>query len=206
MPVLDASGSGTTFDSAIDAAISVLAAGGVVGLPTDTVYGLASDPAVDGSSDAVFALKGRASDLPLPVLVSGLEQAAEIVEFGTDATRLAEALWPGGLTLVLPRRPGVEWDLGGVGTTIGLRCPDHAVPRALCARRGPVTGTSANRHGEPALASAAEVAEAFPGLLVVDGGDCRGVSSTVVDLTGDRPVLVRTGAVAWERIEQLLDI
>jgi len=203
MPILDASGA--SLDAALDAAVSVLSAGGVVGLPTDTVYGLASDPKVDGSSDAVFALKGRPEHTPLPVLVADLAQADELGRLGTPAHRLAEAFWPGGLTLVVPRRPGVDWDLGGDPATIGLRCPDHAVARALCARAGAVTATSANRHGEPPLAGASEVAESFPGLIVLDGGECRGVSSTVVDLTGSRPALLRAGAVAWERIERLID-
>ena len=203
MPVLDASGPGPSFDRAVDAAAAVLAAGGVVGIPTDTVYGLATDPVAPGSSEAVFALKGRPADTPLPVLVAGVDQAARVGRLGTVGLLLAETLWPGGLTLVVERQAGVEWDLGGSPATVGLRCPDHPVALALCLR-GPITATSANRHGEPALAGAAEVAEAFPGLLVLDGGECRGVPSTVVDLTGAVPVLRRAGAVDWEQVEALL--
>ena len=173
-------------------------------MPTDTVYGLAAAPGVAGATAAVFALKGRPDDTPLPVLVSGREQAEAVGRMDGPAARLAERFWPGGLTLVVPRRPGVDWELGGNPATIGLRCPAHPVPRELCARCGPLVATSANRHGEPALAGAAEVVEAFPGLVVLDGGECRGVPSTVVDLTGNEPRLLRSGAVAWEDVLQAL--
>ena len=204
MPLLDASRAGPARDEAVAAAGAVLAAGGVVGLPTDTVYGLAVAPGVAGATAAVFALKGRPEDTPLPVLVDGPEQAGEVGDLAGAAGELARRLWPGGLTLVVPRRPGVDWDLGGPPHTIGLRCPAHPVPRQLCARCGPLATTSANRHGEPALAGAAEVVEAFPGLLVLDGGEGRGVASTVVDLTGPEPRLLRAGAVAWEDVLEVL--
>lgn len=202
MPLVLAQGNPPPAD-AIGAAGATLAAGGVVGIPTDTVYGLAADPAVPGACAAVFALKGRPPASPLPVLVAGPGQAGTLADLGPAARAVAEALWPGGLTLVLRRRPGVDYDLGGGeqgALTIGLRAPAHPVPLALCLRFGPIAATSANRHGEPDLASASEVAEAFPGLLVLDGGDCRGVPSTVVDLTGPQPALLRAGAVAWEDV------
>jgi len=200
MPLLDATASGPDLEAALGAVSATLAAGGVVGLPTDTVYGLAALPGVTGATAAVFGLKGRPDESPLPVLVTGPEQAAELGQMEGAAGLLAGRLWPGGLTLVVPRRSGIAWDLGGDPATIGLRCPDHPVARLLCARCGPLAATSANRHGEPALASAAEVVEAFPGLVVLDGGECRGVASTVVDLTGPEPRLLRRGAVAWEDV------
>jgi L-threonylcarbamoyladenylate synthase len=171
-----------------------------VGLPTDTVYGLAADPAVSGSTAAIFALKGRPSSVALPVLVSGVDQADELGALSDGAHALARSLWPGGLTIVVGRRPGVELDLGGGNATIGLRCPAHPVPLELCRLSGPLVATSANRHGEPDLAGAEEVAEAFPGLLVLDGGECRGVSSTVVDATGEEPRLLRPGALPWDEV------
>lgn len=198
MPVVEALGDPPPPD-ALEAARAALAAGGVVGLPTDTVYGLAADPAVEGATLAIFALKGRPGSTPLPVLVSGIAQADSVAVLGVGARALIGRLWPGGLTVVVPRRTGVAFELGGSPETIGLRCPAHPIPVQLC-RSGPLVATSANRHGEPDLASAAEVAEAFPGLLVLDGGECRGVSSTVVDATGQQPRLLRTGAVPWEDV------
>lgn len=199
MPLVEADGDPPPSD-AITAARAALAAGGVIGIPTDTVYGLAADPVVPGGTDALFALKGRPTSVALPVLVSGVEQADLIGDLSDGAHALARSLWPGGLTLVVDRRPGVDMDLGGRPDRIGLRCPAHPVPLDLCRRSGPLAATSANRHGESDLASASEVAEAFPGLLVLDGGECRGVSSTVVDATGDVPQLIRAGAVAWEDV------
>ena len=199
MPLVEADGDPPPSD-AITAARAALAAGGVIGIPTDTVYGLAADPSVAGGTDALFALKGRPSSVALPVLVSGVEQADLIGDLSDGAHALARSLWPGGLTLVVGRRPGVDMDLGGAPDRIGLRCPAHPVPLELCRRSGPLAATSANRHGESDLASASEVAETFPGLLVLDGGECRGVSSTVVDATGDAPRLIRAGAVAWEEV------
>jgi L-threonylcarbamoyladenylate synthase len=200
MPLIDATGTGRDFDAALDAAAAALAAGGVVGIPTETVYGLAAAPGVDGATEAVFSLKGRPGGAPLPVIVAGFDQAASLAEMEGAARVLAAGLWPGGLTLVVSRRPGIDWDLGGDPATIGLRCPDHEVARELCRRCGPLVATSANRHGEPALAGAAEVVDSFPGLVVLDGGECRGVASTVVDLTGAEPGLLRAGAVAWEDV------
>ena len=171
-----------------------------MGLPTDTVYGLAVDPAVAGATGALFALKGRPVGTALPVLVAGVEQADRLGDLSDGAHALARSLWPGGLTLVVGRRSGVEMELGGRPDFIGLRCPAHPVPLALCRQSGPLAATSANRHGEPDLASASEVAEIFPGLLVLDGGECRGVSSTVVDASEDEPRLLRAGAVPWEEV------
>ena len=200
MPLIDATGTGPDLDAALDAAAAALRAGGVVGIPTETVYGLAAAPGVEGATEAVFALKGRPGGTALPVMVAGFDQAATLGEMEGAAGVLAGSLWPGGLTLVVHRRPGVGWDLGGDAATIGLRCPDHEVARELCRRCGPLVATSANRHGEPALAGAAEVVDAFPGLVVLDGGECRGVASTVVDLIGPEPRLIRAGAVPWEDV------
>jgi L-threonylcarbamoyladenylate synthase len=199
LPLVEADGDPPPSD-AITAARAALAAGGVIGIPTDTVYGLAADPAVPGGTDALFALKGRPSSVALPVLVSGVVQADLIGDLSDGAHALARSLWPGGLTLVVGRRSGIDMDLGGRPDRIGLRCPAHPVPLELCRRSGPLAATSANRHGDSDLASASEVAETFPGLLVLDGGECRGVSSTVVDATGDTPQLIRAGAVTWEEV------
>ena len=188
-------------EEVLDEAAEALRAGAVVAVPTDTVYGLAADPARPGATAAVFALKGRPAGLALPVLVDGVDQAGAVA--GPDGLRgpgrvLAEAFWPGALTVVVPRRQGLGWDLGGDDRTVGLRCPAAAAARRLCAAVGPLATTSANRHGEAPATTAAGVRRVFgAGLLVVDGGPCDGVPSTVVDVCGEEPRLLRAGGVPW---------
>ncbi len=112
--------------------------------------------------------------------------------------RLASRWWPGPLTIVVARRAGMSWELGGTGDTIGLRCPAHELARALCRAVGPLATTSANRHGQPPLTTAAELVTAFgPELLVVDGGRCDGVPSTVVDVSAEPVRCLRQGGVPW---------
>ncbi|MDQ3569847.1 MAG: L-threonylcarbamoyladenylate synthase [Actinomycetota bacterium] len=187
---------------AVDAAARALAAGQVVALPTDTVYGLAVDPFRRGATDRLFALKGRPREVHLPVLVASEEQALELTTVSEVARRLMARFWPGALTLVLPRRSGVVADLGGDQTTVGVRCPAHPVPTAVCRLTGPLATTSANRHREPPLATATDVVAAFgEGVsLVLDGGTCSGLPSTVVDCTGHKPELLRPGRVPWEQV------
>ena len=199
--VLDATGSQPR-PEVIVAAAAALRDGDVIGIPTDTVYGLAADPWRSGASDRLFLIKGRPRSVELPVLVSGVQQALELCTGVTDAAqRLMEEFWPGALTIVLPRRPDLNADLGEDDATVGLRAPGHPVPLALCREFGPFATTSANRHGSPPVVSADEVVRHLPGVeLVLDGGPCAGQPSTVVDATGEVPKLLRSGAVPWERI------
>jgi L-threonylcarbamoyladenylate synthase len=182
--------------ASIASAVEALRAGDIVGLPTDTVYGLAADPWRTGAVDRLFRIKARPRAVELPVLVSGVDQALELTtEVPEAARRLMRAHWPGALTLVLPRRPGLNADLGEDDATIGLRCPAHPVPLAVCRLLGPIATTSANLHGSPPATTAAEVA-AMPGLgLVLDAGTCTGDPSTVVDCTGEELKVLRQGAV-----------
>ncbi|MGH9282420.1 MAG: L-threonylcarbamoyladenylate synthase, partial [Acidimicrobiales bacterium] len=115
------------------------------------------------------------------------------------ARALMEQFWPGALTVVLPRRPDLRADLGTDEATVGLRCPAHPVPLALCRAHGPIATTSANLHGQPSATTAAELAEVFgEGVAVVlDAGPCEGAPSTVVDCTGAEPKLLREGRVPW---------
>ena len=169
-------------------------------LPTDTVYGLAADPFHTGASDRIYAAKRRPRQVDLPVLVADREQALSVVIGLTEAaTRLMDRFWPGALTLVLPRRPDVRADLGADEATVGLRCPDHGVPREVCRRAGPLATTSANLHGQAPLTTAAEVALTFGDAvgLVLDAGPCVGTPSTVVDCTGLEPRLLRDGRIPW---------
>jgi tRNA threonylcarbamoyl adenosine modification protein (Sua5/YciO/YrdC/YwlC family) len=186
----------------IGAAVAALGDGDIVGIPTDTVYGLAADPWHSGAADRLFLLKGRPRNVELPVLVASAAQALELAtSVPAAARRLMDEFWPGALTIVLPRRPDLDADLGDEDGTIGVRCPAHPVPRALCEKVGPIATTSANRHGEPPLTTAGALLEKLPGIaLVLDAGPCDGQPSTVVDSTGDIPKLLRAGSIAWEQI------
>ena len=192
----------------LSAAVEALRAGLVVGIPTDTVYGLAVDPTRVGATAALFSAKGRPTSLELPVLVAGVDQAEALA--GPDglapvARLLAERFWPGALTVVVARRAGVEWELGGTGDTVGLRCPASEVARSLCRAVGPLATTSANRHGRPPLVTAEALAAEFgPELLVVDGGRCAGAPSTVADVSADPVRCLRAGGVAWDEVERAL--
>lgn len=188
--------------AAIRAAAEALRAGDIIGVPTDTVYGLAADPWQSGASDRLFLVKGRPRNVELPVFVSGRDQADGLTaNLPVAAERLMERFWPGPLTIVVPRRPGLAADLGEDDATIGLRCPAHPVPLALCREFGPYATTSANRHGSPPMVEAAQFVGALVGVeLVLDAGPCDGEPSSVVDATGEIPKLLRAGAVDWERI------
>jgi len=189
---------------ALDGAVAALMAGAVVGIPTDTVYGLAVDPRHTEATDALFALKRRPATLELPVLVADVGQAEQLAAGGLPdlGRRLAEHFWPGPLTIVVERRGGLDWAIGGDGRTIGLRCPAHPVARTLCERVGPLATTSANRHGDPPLTRAADVVRGFGRdvAVVVDGGVCDGTPSTVVDVAGTAARCVREGAVPWTEV------
>lgn len=178
---------------------AVLAGGGVAVLPTDTVYGLAAAAPEADAVHRLFALKGRAADVPIAVLCADAGQALALAgPIPPVAATLAAEHWPGPLTLVLRRRADLAWELGEPPDTIGLRCPDHDLVRAVAARVGPLATTSANRHGSPTPATAGDAAASLTGPvdLVVDGGRVDGEPSTVVDLTGATPRVLRRGALA----------
>jgi tRNA threonylcarbamoyl adenosine modification protein (Sua5/YciO/YrdC/YwlC family) len=194
-------------EASMAAALEALDAGRVVAIPTDTVYGLAVDPFLPGASDRLFALKRRPRTVDLPLLVAGADQVLTVATgVPRVAARLTDRYWPGPLTLVVPRRPDLEADLGDDEATVGVRCPDHEVPLALCRRRRPLATTSANLHGEPTLSTAAEVEAALGDAVavVLDGGPCVGEPSTVVDCTGEEPKCLRSGRIPWAEIESAL--
>lgn len=188
----------------LDTAVEALRDGLVVAIPTDTVYGVAVDPFIPGATSRLFEAKRRPRDVRLPVLVEGVEQAERLVEIDDRARTLMARFWPGGLTIILRRLSGVDIVLGDDtgGPTVGVRCPDHAVPRQLCTEVGPLATTSANIHGQATPPTAEEVRAQFGDALavVVDGGRCEGSPSTVVDCTATRPALVREGTVPWSDV------
>jgi tRNA threonylcarbamoyl adenosine modification protein (Sua5/YciO/YrdC/YwlC family) len=206
MPVLAAVGSPPP-EASVAAALQALEAGQVVALPTDTVYGLAVDPFRLGAADRLFALKRRPRTVDLPLLVAGVDQVLTVATaVPRVAARLMDRYWPGPLTLVLPRRPDLEADLGDDEATVGVRCPDHPVPSTLCRHRGPLATTSANLHGQPTLSTAVEVDAAMGGsvAVVLDGGPCAGEPSTVVDCTGEEPKCLREGRIPWAEVQATL--
>ena len=181
---------------AVATAAAELRAGRPVVLPTDTVYGVAV-PADDAAAVGdVFERKGRDGAKPMAVLVADTRQAAGLTD--ADLAVLVD-LWPGPLPVVVNRAAGVELHLGpGAGhlDTVGLRCPDHDLVRALADEGGPLATTAANRAGEPSPPTAAGAAAAVGGnLLVLDGGRCDGIPSTVVDLTVVPASILREGVI-----------
>ncbi len=202
MPVLTAAGDPPP-RAALDAARRVLAAGQVIALPTDTVYGLAADPFATGAADRLFAVKRRPREVDLPLLVADEEQALSLASrVPAVARKLMARFWPGALTLVLPRHPSLAADLGTDDSTVGLRCPDHPLPIALCRTVGPLATTSANLHGQPPLTTPEEIITSFGAAvpLVLDAGTCSGRASTVVECTGEEPKLLREGRIPWVEI------
>ncbi len=183
----------------IDLACDALRRGEIVGLPTDTVYGLGIDPRNAAAYELLYAAKRRRPDKAIPVLVADAAQAAEIVVVTELGERLMERHWPGGLTIVLGRRRDVPVHVGDPVTgTVAVRAPDHPMAHALLVRCGPLAVTSANVSGSPPSIDAA-AAEAAMGTTVAvylpGGGSPAGVASTVVDATGDEPLVLRHGAV-----------
>jgi L-threonylcarbamoyladenylate synthase len=190
-----------------EAAQKALAAGLCVALPTDTVYVLAVDPFVPGASDRLFELVGRSREQDLPVLVASVWQALNLATAVPDASRrLMDRLWPGPLTVVLPRDPEVAADLGDDDLTIGVRMSGHPVPLALCKDVGPLAVATAGGQGEPDFETADEVAEEFGDEVpvVLDGGPCAGLPSTVVDGTGEDLHVIREGRLSWATIQEAL--
>ena len=185
----------------VDEAAEVLLKGGAVVLPTDTVYGLAALPSVPGATAGLFELKARSEQQPMAVLVADKEQAVELIDPAALTDQVLgwmERLWPGALTIVLPRAAAyADLELGGSAHTVGVRCPDHDLLRALARKVGPLATTSANRHGEPTPLSAGEAAAALEGPvgLVIDGGLAGSEASTVVDATVEPWVLLRQGGI-----------
>jgi L-threonylcarbamoyladenylate synthase len=192
----------------LSVAIAALAAGAVIAVPTDTVYGLAACLTPAGV-ESLFTLKGRPAELALPVIVGSIEEARTIASaWPKSAEALAGRFWPGALTLVVPAPPAIASLVGGAGDSVGLRWPGHRVLKALCAALGPLAVTSANRHGAPPATSVHELVASFASppapVLAVDGGLCGGAASTVVDCTTEPARCLRDGGVRWDAIDAVL--
>lgn len=185
---------------AVAAALAALESGEPVVMATDTVYGLVALARDQAAVARVFELKGRPAERRIAVLVTGAAQAETLVRLSPPARRLAERRWPGPLTLVAPRTSAAPAWVGDPAT-IGVRCPDDEVLLRLAAAAGPLAATSANHHGSETPATAGEVARQLPGVgLVIDGGPRPGAASTVVDVTGAAPAVLRPGPITAAEI------
>jgi L-threonylcarbamoyladenylate synthase len=195
---------------ALAEAVAALRRGDVIAIPTETVYGVAVLPTEKGIG-RLIATKHRSAEKGIQLLVDSVDQVEEIAALTAGARRLADAFWPGGLTIVLSRKGGVALpeSIGGGRPTLGIRVPDHHVPRGLAKELGPIAASSANISGEPPATDATMVATYFDDELAVilDDGPVRGgTSSTVVDCSDPaaEPVILREGAITSDQVAAAL--
>jgi L-threonylcarbamoyladenylate synthase len=196
-------------ETAIEAAAQAVQRGALVVLPTDTVYGIGADAFDHKAVQALLDAKGRGREMPPPVLISAATTldalAARVPSY---VAALTEAFWPGPLTLVCEQQPSLTWDLGETRGTVAVRMPDHEVALALLERTGPLAVSSANLSGLPAATEAAS-AEGMLGEsveVVLDGGPSpKGEASTILDVRGDRPRLLRLGALTVAELDSVLE-
>jgi L-threonylcarbamoyladenylate synthase len=191
-------------------AATSLRKGDLVVMPTDTVYGLAADAFSPPAVASLLAAKGRGRQMPPPVLVGTVRAATALVEGLNESGKdLIEEFWPGGLTLVLRANRNLLWDLGDTKGTVALRMPLHELALELLKETGPLAVSSANRSGTPPATTAAAAEEQLGDAVAVylDGGPCPGdVPSTIVDLTGPIPRLLRAGVISVERLRQVVTL
>lgn len=190
----------------VEQGIAILKEGGIVAFPTDTVYGLGAAVNLPQAVARVYEVKGRAKNTPLPLLLADKSQIDEVAERVPPIARLlAEKFLPGGLTMVLFKSKSVPDTVTGGGKTVAIRIPAHPVPLALARGVGtPIVGTSANLSGQPSALTAEEVYAQLDGRvdLIIDGGRCPGgKESTIVDLTGKTPLVLREGAISRKELK-----
>ncbi|MBN9609517.1 MAG: threonylcarbamoyl-AMP synthase [Actinobacteria bacterium 69-20] len=208
----------TTFDcsephqrrSGLDAAADAARAGKLVVLPTDTVYGIGADAFNSPAVGALLAAKGRGRDMPVPVLVGSWNTIDGLaLDVSETARTLIEAFWPGGLSLVIRQAPSLAWDLGDTNGTVMVRMPMHPVALDLLRTVGPMAVSSANRSGHPPATTAQDARDQLGDDVTVylDGGRAPvGVASSIVDLSGPEPRVLREGAVPLDKLRTVIDI
>jgi L-threonylcarbamoyladenylate synthase len=197
-------------EAGISEAVTTARSGGLIVLPTDTVYGLGADAFSPEAVSRLLAAKGRGRNMPPPVLVGSVRAATALVEslgaFGQD---LIDEFWPGPLTLLLRASSTLKWDLGDTNGTVAIRMPLHPVALELLRRTGPLAVSSANKTGEPTGSTVAD-AEAQLGDAVdiyLDGGPCaENIPSTIVDLTGSMPRVLRNGAITVDQLRKVTPV
>ena len=196
-------------EEAVEAAAVAVQQGGLVVLPTDTVYGIGADAFDPAAVRGLLEAKGRGRDMPPPVLVSAATTLdALAVRVPGYARALVEEFWPGPLTIVCHQQSSLQWDLGDTRGTVAVRMPDHEVALAILERTGPLAVSSANKTGMPA-ATDADRAEEMLGDevdVIVDAGESPGgEASTIVDVTGDRGRVLRLGALSLDQLNAVLE-
>jgi L-threonylcarbamoyladenylate synthase len=194
----------------VTAARTTLKSGRLAVIPTDTVYGLAADAFDSAAVSSLLAAKRRGRDMPVPVLVGSWNTIDGLVfHVQQQARDLIRAFWPGGLSLVVQQAPSLAWDLGDARGTVMLRMPLHPVALELLREVGPLAVSSANVSGQPAATTVGEARDQLGELVGVylDGGEAEhGVASTIIDLTGDRPRVLRAGAVTLDQVAEVLGV
>jgi len=195
----------------VERGISILRQGGIVAFPTDTIYGLGAGANLSQAVERLYRVKERPSNMALPLLLADISQISEVASYVPPvAWLLARNFLPGALTLVLLRSGSVPDIVTAGGITVAVRVPAHPVPIALAKGLGmPIVGTSANLSGKPSSLSADEVRSQFGGKidLVIDGGRSPGgKESTIVDVSGGKPVILREGAISREKLERVCEI
>lgn len=195
-------------DRGIAAAVAAVRRGDLVVLPTDTLYGIGGDAFKKHSVAAVQRAKGRGRDTPPPVLIGARRTLDGLAHRLPRAAReLAEAFWPGGLTIVIEHATSLDWDLGDTDGTVAVRMPLHPVALEVLRETGPMAVSSANKHGQPPATTVTDAKEqlGYAARVYLDGGPCAApVPSTIVDLSGDVPHVLRAGAVSVAKLREVL--
>jgi L-threonylcarbamoyladenylate synthase len=193
----------------LDRIAEIVTSGGVVAIPTDTVYGLACHPDQAQAAERIFLLKRRPPEMELSLLGATVEDLRRFgdLDGSPTAARLAEHFWPGPLSIIVPAAAPRHAAIPRHGATISLRVPAHPDTRALLAITGPLATTSANRHGEPPATTAEQVAQFFGAELdaILDGGPAAGLPSTIIDCSVDPPQLLRTGPLGADELSPYLE-
>lgn len=197
-----------TIEQQINKAISILRKGGLVVYPTDTVYGLGASMANIPAIERIFQVKGRPKGMALPLLLSDNAQIELLTKsVSTSAWRLIKKFLPGALTIILPKSDAVPDIITGGGKTVAFRIPSHPTPLALIRGLGkPIVGTSANLSGQPSPLTATEVQDQLGDKIdmLIDGGRCPGgIESTIIDLSGEKPIIRRQGAITLEKLREI---
>jgi len=194
----------------IEAAVTAARAGELIVLPTDTVYGIGADAFTPAAVVTMLAAKGRGRNMPPPVLVGTARAAAALVDdlgaFGQD---LIDEFWPGALTLVFRASPTLLWDLGDTKGTVALRMPLHSVALDVLKQTGPLAVSSANRHGQPSAINADDAEQQLGEAVSIylDAGPCAdNIPSTILDLTGVIPKVLRDGAISVDRLRTVASV
>jgi L-threonylcarbamoyladenylate synthase len=195
-------------DRGIAAAVDAVKSGELVVMPTDTVYGLGADAFTAHAVTALLNAKGRGRNVPPPVLVGSRHTLDGLVYSLPKVARdLADAFWPGALTIVVEHSPSLQWDLGDTGGTVAVRMPLHPVALEVLRETGPMAVSSANKHGRPAATTAEEARDQleYSVRIYLEAGPCPDpVPSTIVDVTGEVPTVLRSGAIPLEKLRDVI--